>query len=57
VPNTIATSSLQAIVMGLAFIAMQESSCNADAGGPTPGLMQVRVLRHYKLTEINADLD
>lgn len=24
----------------LAFIAMQESSCNADAGGPTPGLMQ-----------------
>ncbi|KAF2442199.1 glycoside hydrolase family 23 protein [Karstenula rhodostoma CBS 690.94] len=25
----------------LAFIAMQESSCNADAGGPTPGLMQV----------------
>lgn len=20
---------------------MQESSCNADAGGPTPGLMQV----------------
>ncbi|KAF2717505.1 glycoside hydrolase family 23 protein [Polychaeton citri CBS 116435] len=25
----------------LAFIALQESSCNADAGGPTPGLMQV----------------
>ncbi len=25
----------------LAVIAMQESSCNADAGGPTPGLMQV----------------
>jgi len=25
----------------LAFIAMQESSCNADAGGPTPGLLQV----------------
>ncbi|KAF3407134.1 hypothetical protein DPV78_001761 [Talaromyces pinophilus] len=25
----------------LAIIAMQESSCNADAGGPTPGLMQV----------------
>ncbi|KAF8857612.1 putative extracellular soluble lytic transglycosylase [Acephala macrosclerotiorum] len=25
----------------LAFIAMQESSCQADAGGPTPGLMQV----------------
>lgn len=25
----------------LAFIAMQESSCNANAGGPTPGLMQV----------------
>jgi hypothetical protein len=24
----------------LAFLAMQESSCNADAGGPTPGLMQ-----------------
>lgn len=24
----------------LAFIAMQESSCNADAGGSTPGLMQ-----------------
>lgn len=24
----------------LAFIAMQESSCNADEGGPTPGLMQ-----------------
>lgn len=24
----------------LAFIAMQESSCNNDAGGPTPGLMQ-----------------
>ncbi|KAL6863337.1 hypothetical protein ACO1O0_003586 [Amphichorda felina] len=24
----------------LAFIAMQESSCNADADGPTPGLMQ-----------------
>ncbi|KAH7002538.1 extracellular soluble lytic transglycosylase [Ilyonectria destructans] len=24
----------------LAFIAMQESSCNTDAGGPTPGLMQ-----------------
>lgn len=24
----------------LAFIAMQESSCNANAGGPTPGLMQ-----------------
>ncbi|TQS33671.1 hypothetical protein Golomagni_05975 [Golovinomyces magnicellulatus] len=23
----------------LAFIAMQESSCNADAGGSTPGLM------------------
>ncbi|CAI7677045.1 hypothetical protein N7533_000251 [Penicillium manginii] len=25
----------------LAVLAMQESSCNADAGGPTPGLMQV----------------
>lgn len=25
----------------LAIIAMQESSCNANAGGPTPGLMQV----------------
>ncbi|KAI9764740.1 MAG: hypothetical protein M1839_005783 [Geoglossum umbratile] len=25
----------------LAMIAMQESSCNADAGGSTPGLMQV----------------
>ncbi|KAH8930485.1 glycoside hydrolase family 23 protein [Atractiella rhizophila] len=25
----------------LAIIAMQESSCNADAGGSTPGLMQV----------------
>ncbi|KAJ6001562.1 hypothetical protein N7499_002535 [Penicillium canescens] len=25
----------------LAVIAMQESSCNANAGGPTPGLMQV----------------
>ncbi|KAI5799907.1 transglycosylase SLT domain protein [Geopyxis carbonaria] len=25
----------------LAMIAMQESSCNADAGGGTPGLMQV----------------
>lgn len=25
----------------LAFIAMQESSCQASAGGPTPGLMQV----------------
>ncbi|KAJ5220038.1 hypothetical protein N7468_009242 [Penicillium chermesinum] len=25
----------------LAVIAMQESSCNASAGGPTPGLMQV----------------
>lgn len=25
----------------LAFIAMQESSCQADAGGPTPGLLQV----------------
>ncbi len=25
----------------LAFIAMKESSCQADAGGPTPGLMQV----------------
>lgn len=24
----------------LAFLAMQESSCNADEGGPTPGLMQ-----------------
>ncbi|KAI0390596.1 glycoside hydrolase family 23 protein [Xylariaceae sp. FL0594] len=24
----------------LAFLAMQESSCDADAGGPTPGLMQ-----------------
>lgn len=25
----------------LAVLAMQESSCNANAGGPTPGLMQV----------------
>ena len=25
----------------LAFLAMQESSCNPNAGGPTPGLMQV----------------
>lgn len=25
----------------LAVLAMQESSCDADAGGPTPGLMQV----------------
>ena len=41
----------------LAFIAMQESSCNADAGGPTPGLMQVSVLRHQKLIEINVDLE
>ena len=24
----------------LAFIGMQESNCNADAGGPTPGIMQ-----------------
>lgn len=28
----------------LAFLAMQESSCNADAGGPTPGLMQCEPL-------------
>ncbi|RDL32070.1 putative glycoside hydrolase family 23 protein [Venustampulla echinocandica] len=27
----------------LAFIAMQESSCSASAGGPTPGLMQDNV--------------
>lgn len=27
----------------LAVIAMQESSCNANAGGPTPGLMQVKI--------------
>jgi membrane-bound lytic murein transglycosylase MltF len=32
----------------LAFIAMQESSCNAMAGGPTPGLMQVSVWENMK---------
>lgn len=33
------TYNVDAVI--LAVIAMQESSCNADAGGPTPGLMQV----------------
>lgn len=36
-----ASSKYKVAPVILAIIAMQESSCNANAGGPTPGLMQV----------------
>ncbi|CAL5866672.1 uncharacterized protein PFLUO_LOCUS882 [Penicillium psychrofluorescens] len=41
----------------LAVIAMQESSCNAHAGGPTPGLMQVSCANypHHKCTNSTQD--
>ncbi|KAI5457042.1 hypothetical protein BGZ63DRAFT_516801 [Mariannaea sp. PMI_226] len=44
----------------LAFIAMQESSCNADAGGSTPGLMQCdpgNCPNGAPCVEVNANVD
>jgi hypothetical protein len=36
-----AASKYSVVSVARTMTAMQESSCNADAGGPTPGLIQV----------------